>query len=43
MFFVPEIGGSPDAGGVSGTAVKRYALLTPGGQKVRLDDDLAVH
>jgi phage baseplate assembly protein gpV/phage protein D len=32
-------GGSPDAGGVSGTAVKRYALLTPGGQKVRLDDE----
>jgi phage protein D/phage baseplate assembly protein gpV len=32
-------GGSPDAGGVSGGSVRRYALLTPGGQKVRLDDN----
>jgi phage baseplate assembly protein V len=31
--------GVPDAGGVSGGAVRRYALLTPGGQKVTLDDE----
>jgi len=29
--------GSPDSG-VEGEAVKRYTLLTPGGQRVRLDD-----
>ncbi len=29
--------GWPDAG-VEGGAVKRYTLLTPGGQRIRLDD-----
>jgi phage baseplate assembly protein V len=31
--------GAPDSGGVSGGAVRRYTLLTPGGQKVTLDDE----
>lgn len=30
--------GSPDSG-VSGDAVRRFTLLTPGGQRVRMDDD----
>jgi phage baseplate assembly protein gpV len=31
--------GPPEAGGIKGGSVQRYALLTPGGQLVRLDDD----
>jgi uncharacterized protein involved in type VI secretion and phage assembly len=31
---------APDAGGVRGGAVRSFALLTAGGQTVRLDDDL---
>jgi phage baseplate assembly protein gpV/phage protein D len=28
----------PDAAGIEGGAVRRYTLLTPGGQRIRLDD-----
>ena len=31
-------GGAPDEGGVEGNAVRRYLMLTPGGQKLELDD-----
>lgn len=29
----------PDHGGIKGNSVRRYSLMTPGGQIVRLDDD----
>jgi uncharacterized protein involved in type VI secretion and phage assembly len=31
--------GPPDGGGIKGGSVRRYTLITPGGQLVRLDDD----